>query len=70
MGQARHWYEKAAAAGIAQAMLNLGLMYESGDGVAADVAAARQWYEKAAVAGDSDAAAQLSRLNAKKRNEK
>ena len=34
--QARQWYEKAAAAGNAQAMYNLGWLYEHGQGVARD----------------------------------
>ena len=46
--KAREWYEKAADKGDASAMVNLGLLYENGQGVAQDYAKAREWYEKAA----------------------
>jgi hypothetical protein len=50
--QARQWFEKAAAAGDAAGMRDLGGLYANGWGVAPDFAQARQWYERAAAAGD------------------
>jgi uncharacterized protein len=32
--EARRWYEKAAAGGDANAMNNLGYLYQAGDGIA------------------------------------
>jgi TPR repeat protein len=58
--QARHWFQKAAAAGSAAAMHNLGAMHEHGHGVAH--ARARGWYRQAAEAGDGLAAERLYRL--------
>ena len=39
--------------GQRDAMRNLGLLYENGQGVAQDYAKAREWYEKAADKGDA-----------------
>jgi len=63
--QARHWFQKAAAAGSAAAMHNLGAMYEHGHGVAQDYAQARGWYRRAAEAGHAPAAERLYRLVAR-----
>ena len=52
--KAREWYEKAAAKGDATAMINIGLLYDNGQGVAQDYVKAREWYEKAAAKGDRD----------------
>jgi TPR repeat protein len=60
--QARHWFQKAAAAGSTAAMHNLGAMYEHGQGVARDYAQARGWYRRAAEAGNGPAAERLYRL--------
>ena len=60
--KAREWYEKAAAKGNAGAMINLGLLYDNGHGVAQDYAKAREWYEKAAAKGNADAMANLGLL--------
>jgi TPR repeat protein len=57
--QARQWYEKAAAAGSAEAMENLGKLYLGGVGVAEDKAIARQWFEKAAAGGNDEAKLKL-----------
>jgi hypothetical protein len=46
-------YRKAADAGDASAMRNLGWMYENGQGVAKDYGEAMRWYRKAADAGDA-----------------
>ena len=55
-------FEKAAAAGNAKAMYNMGVAYEIGKGVKQDDVKARQWYEKAAAAGFSQAAEALKTL--------
>jgi TPR repeat protein len=62
-GQARQWYEKAAAAGEATAMTRLGWLYEVGWGVPQDYGQARQWYEKAASYGDIMAKERLQELS-------
>lgn len=49
------FFEQAAAQGDANAMDNLGHMYEDGRGVAANDKQAVAWYLKAAKAGDNDA---------------
>jgi TPR repeat protein len=54
--------EKAAGRGQNEAMLKLGMLYESGDGVAIDLVAAQTWYEKAVTAGNKAAAERLARL--------
>ncbi len=46
-------FERAANAGDAGAMVNLGFVYERGNGVPQDLAEARKWYEKAATAGNA-----------------
>jgi len=45
---------KAAAAGYAEAMTVLGLVYERGEGVPVNRETAHAWYQKAAGAGDRD----------------
>jgi uncharacterized caspase-like protein len=50
--EARRLYDKAAAAGYAMAMNNIGGMYEGGEGVARNYAEAVRWYSKAAAAGE------------------
>jgi uncharacterized caspase-like protein len=50
--EARRLYDKAAAAGYAMAMNNIGGTYEGGDGVARNYAEAFRWYSKAAAAGE------------------
>jgi TPR repeat protein len=52
--KAREWHEKAAAAGSAFSMNELGVLYVNGFGVAPDDAKAREWFEKAAAAGNTD----------------
>ena len=49
--EAVKWYRKAADGGNADAMPNLGYMYEQGRGVPRDEAEAVKWYRKAADAG-------------------
>ena len=60
--KAREWYEKAADKGDASAMVNLGVLYANGHGVAQDYAKAREWYEKAADKGDASAMPNLGLL--------
>ena len=54
---------KAAEAGDTNAMFNLGLLYDNGQGVAQDYGKAREWYQKAAEAGNTDAKKALLRLH-------
>ncbi len=43
-------------------MVNLGVLYQNGSGVARDYAKAREWYEKAAAKGDAGANKLLKKL--------
>jgi TPR repeat protein len=61
--EARRWYEKAAAAGDADAMNSIGVLYHNGQGVPRDLRAARQWYEKALAAGNELARENLAALD-------
>lgn len=61
-GQAREWYLRAVDAGSAEAMNNLGVLYQNGWGVRADRDEARRWYARAADAGSSVARANLAAL--------
>jgi TPR repeat protein len=45
LGQARHYFELAAAQGIASAQLSLGNLYEEGLGVEQDYGLTRRYYE-------------------------
>ena len=57
------WYRKAAEAGNARAMYNLGLCYYNGQGgLIKDTSKAVEWYRKAAEAGISEAAERLQKL--------
>jgi TPR repeat protein len=49
------WFKRAADAGLVDARVNVGLMYERGRGVAVDTAEALRWYETAASAGSGRA---------------
>ncbi|MDY4971464.1 MAG: SEL1-like repeat protein [Lachnospiraceae bacterium] len=56
MEEAVSWYKRAAAAGEADAMFNLGLLYSQGwDGEDASPEQAFFWFKSAAQAGDSEA---------------
>jgi tetratricopeptide (TPR) repeat protein len=50
--ETRKWFEKAAALNSSDAMIGLGVMYQSGRGVALDYTEARKWFEKAIASGD------------------
>lgn len=52
---ARTGWEKGAALADANAMFNLGVLHERGEGVPQDYVAARTWYEKAQAAGHAKA---------------
>lgn len=56
------WYRKAADAGDAAGMFNLGIMYEDGRGMPRDDAQALSWFRKAADAGNQNAVQALKRL--------
>ncbi len=58
-------YHKAADAGNAGAMTNIGFMYDNGHGVKEDYTEAMRWYRKAADRGDDDAKATLESLKGK-----
>jgi TPR repeat protein len=58
--------QKAAEAGNAEAMNELGVLYYYGRGVAQDYAQAREWYKKAADAGNAAAKAALWLLPTKR----
>jgi hypothetical protein len=61
--QAVAWFTKAAAAGLPEAMFNLGHSVSEGEGVAApDYPAAADWYRRAADAGHGSAAHNLSNM--------
>ena len=59
------WYRKSAEQGNADAQLNLGRMYNNGDGVPKDSAEAVKWYRKSAEQGDADAQNNLGVMYAK-----
>jgi TPR repeat protein len=63
LAEAARWYRKAADAGDARGMNNLGGMYEYGAGVSKNVAEAVRWYRKAADLGDEYAKAALKRFS-------
>ena len=62
--RARDWYKKAADLGDLAAMVDLGLLYENGQGVAPDYAAAGDWFQRAAQKGNTDAMTDLGALYA------
>jgi TPR repeat protein len=60
--EALRWFRKAADAGNAGAMSNLGSLYVTGKGVAKDEAEALRWFRKAADAGNAGAMSNLGSL--------
>jgi hypothetical protein len=60
--EARRLYDKAAAAGYAMALNNIGAVYEGGNGVARNYAEAFRWYSKAAAANEPIAMVDLGWL--------
>jgi hypothetical protein len=63
LGKAAELYEKAADQGNVRAQYNLGVLYESGQGVPKDLGKAAELYQKAANQGDQDAIASLKLLS-------
>ena len=53
--EAVKWYRLAAEQGLAEARVNLGVMYDNGEGVPEDDAEAARWYRLAAEQGHSQA---------------
>ena len=49
------WYRKAADRGTATAEGNIGHLYQTGLGVAADLEEAKRWYRRAAEHGSESA---------------
>jgi len=62
--EARRLYDKAAAAGYAMAMNNIGAFYEGGNGTRIDYAEAARWYGKAVALGEPIAMVDLGWLYA------
>lgn len=60
--QAMQWYLKAADEGNTDAMVNIGLLYQHGNGVQQNYQQAMQWYLKAADKNNPIAMIQISRL--------
>ncbi len=60
--EAVRWFRRAAEAGHAGGMRNLGLCLEFGSGTAIDKRAALAWYRKAATAGHAKAPADIRRV--------
>lgn len=61
-GAAMRWYERAAAAGDADAQYLLGERYERGVAGAPDMAQAAHWYAKAAAQGHAEAQFKLGTI--------
>ena len=55
LGKAAELYQKAADQGNAKAQMNLGWLYENGQGVPKDLGKAAELYQKAADQGDAPA---------------
>lgn len=53
--EAMWWYRKAADAGNAAAMFNIGWIYHKGLGVTESLDTAVSWYERAVAIGDKQA---------------
>jgi TPR repeat protein len=62
VSQMRTCYERAAGLGSADAMYDLGVVYEEGRGVDRDSQQARDWYQKAADAGNENAKTKLKNV--------
>lgn len=59
---AEEWYKKAALQNHPEALVNLGRLYEHGNGVLQDYATAKSYYDKAAKMGNSQAAHNIGLL--------
>jgi len=54
-GEAAKWFREAAEQGDPAAQFNLGVLYETGQGVAQNFAEAVKWYHEAAEQGEPQA---------------
>ena len=61
-GAAADWYRKAADAGSAKARYNLGVLYNTGQGVPKDTRVSAEWYSKAAYQNHAGAQYNLAYL--------
>ena len=61
-GLAAKWYQRAAKQGLAEAQLNLGLLYYIGEGVPMDKGMAAKWFHRAAAQGHAGAKKALKDL--------
>jgi TPR repeat protein len=59
---AANWFGKAAEQGLANAQLNLGSLYERGEGVEQNPQQAEKWYRLAAAQGSEEAQERLDLL--------
>ncbi|MBQ4810792.1 sel1 repeat family protein [Pseudoalteromonas luteoviolacea] len=59
---AHHWYGKAASAGSADALNNLGMMHNNGEGAEIDFVKAQQYFKKASEFGSALSFGNLGRL--------
>jgi hypothetical protein len=64
-GRAMKEWQRAADLGITSAMLNIGVMYGNGNGVAADLQQELAWYRRAGDAGDKNAAEMVAKAQAR-----
>jgi len=65
METAASWFEKAAKRGVVDSQFNLGVLFESGQGLPQDISEAYVWYAIAASQGDQLARQRLPILGAK-----
>ena len=62
MSQAAKWFQEAAQRGVVDSQFNLGVLFESGQGVSRDPDLAFYWYGVAAGQGDKTASARVAIL--------
>ncbi|WP_371396556.1 peptidoglycan-binding protein [Fretibacter rubidus] len=62
MTAAAYWFQEAAQRGVVDSQFNLGVLFESGQGVPVDPKQAFYWYSVAAGQGDQTAAARVAIL--------
>ncbi len=62
MPSAAKWFEKAAKRGVVDSQFNLGVLYESGQGLEQDMETALFWYSVAGAQGDQMAAGRVGVL--------
>jgi len=62
MPTAAKWFEKAAQRGVVDSQFNLGVLFESGQGLPQDVESALMWYSIAGTQGDQMAAGRVGVL--------